>query len=262
MKPIIRFLFILTITSNYCCAQKDSIKPIKRNSDYKFGVFAGLTINTTKNLNTTYNPMMNFGTNASVNYKDKIYLNSFANNLLIPYIGIELKQNKHFIHSLSLSYLQKKMPPNDVNGFFSSVKKEQVFFYEYNFLYFFLVDKSDFFLPFIGATLSSSHKKIDDRVSYFYDSTNKYHIVDKSNLFILQVPLGIRFTLNRFFIQANSTLSVLSYSIGSQKFSASSETDIFDSEKNKYSTFLFIDKLIKEKYFYQNVFELNVGFKF
>jgi hypothetical protein len=262
MKILIHILFVFAFTTGYTYAQKDSIKPIKRNSNYKFAGFAGLTVSTTKNLNTTYNPMMNLGESQQVDYKNRIFLNSFSNNLLIPYIGIEFQQNKQFIHSLNLSYLQKKMPPNDVNGFFSSIKKEQVFFHEYNFLYFFLANKSEKILPFIGATLSSSHKKIDDRVSYFYDSTNKYHIVDKSNLFLLQVPLGIRFTLNRFFIQANTTLSVLSYSIGSQKFSASSEMDLFDSEENKYSTFLFIDKLIKEKYFYQNVFELNVGYKF
>ena len=136
MKSIIRFLFILIITSSYCCAQKDSIKPIKRNSDYKFGVFAGLTINTTKNLNTTYNPLLNTGSNPLVDYKEKIFLNSFSNNFLIPYIGFELKQNKQFVHSYSVSYLQKKLPMNAVQVY-ASTRKERAVFHEYNFTTFF-----------------------------------------------------------------------------------------------------------------------------
>ncbi len=260
MKSIIRFLFILIITSSYCCAQKDSIKPIKRNSDYKFGVFAGLTINTTKNLNTTYNPLLNTGSNPLVDYKEKIFLNSFSNNFLIPYIGFELKQNKQFVHSYSVSYLQKKLPMNAVQVY-ASTRKERAVFHEYNFYYFFLAKKTEKILPFIGATISVAHKKIDDNVSSITNSTFEYDIFDKSNLILLQVPIGVRFSKNHFFAQLNTTMTIASYSLGSQNFNASTEI-VFQNQINKYSKFLFIDQLIKEKYFFQNVFEINLGYKF
>ncbi len=136
MKTLINSFIALIIASSYGVAQTDSIKPVKRNSDYKFGVFAGLTVNTTKNLNTTYNPMLNTGINPLVDYKDKIYLNSFSNNFLIPYIGFELKQNKQFVHSYSVSYLQKKLPMNAVQVY-ASTRKERAVFHEYNFTTFF-----------------------------------------------------------------------------------------------------------------------------
>ena len=123
-----------------------------------------------------------------------------------------------------------------------------------------MAKKTEKILPFIGATLSSTHKNIDDQLIYFYNETVKYNIHDKSHLFLLQIPIGIRFTKNHFFIQANTTLSIISYSIGSQKFNSSSETNTFKSQENKYSKLLFIDQLIKEKYFFQNVFELNIGY--
>ena len=66
MKTVFNFLVVFIIAPSYGVAQTDSIKPIKRNRDYKFGVFAGLTVNTTKNLNTTYNPMLNTGINPLV----------------------------------------------------------------------------------------------------------------------------------------------------------------------------------------------------
>lgn len=247
------------IASSYGVAQTDSIKPVKRNSDYKFGVFAGLTVNTTKNLNTTYNPMLNTGINPLVDYKDKIYLNSFSNNFLIPYIGFELKQNKQFVHSFSISYLQQKI--NGDLSIYYSVKKTQTIFHEYNFYYFFLAKKTEKILPFIGATISAAHKKIDDNVSSITNSTFEYDIFDKSNLILLQVPIGVRFSKNHFFAQLNTTMTIASYSLGSQNFHASTEI-VFQNQINKYSKFLFIDQLIKEKYFFQNVFEINLGYKF
>ena len=153
MKTLINSFIALIIASSYGVAQTDSIKPVKRNSDYKFGVFAGLTVNTTKNLNTTYNPMLNTGINPLVDYKDKIYLNSFSNNFLIPYIGFELKQNKRFVHSFSISYLQQKI--NGDLSIYYSVKKTQTIFHEYNFYYFFLAKKTEKILPFICLLYTS-----------------------------------------------------------------------------------------------------------
>lgn len=261
MKILINSLIFIIIAANFGVAQNDSIKPDKRNSNFKFGVFAGLTINKTKNLNSTYNPLLNSGINPLVDYKDKIFLNSFSNNFLIPYIGFEVKQNKQFVHSFSLSYLQKKYPMNAVQVF-ASTKKEKAVFHEYNFYYFFLAKKTEKILPFFGAALSAYHKRIDDQSNYFYNPAIGYDIHDKSHLFLLQLPIGIRFSKKHFFIHANTTISILSYSVGSQKFISSSEANTFKSEENKYSKFLFTDKLIKEKYFYQNIFELNIGYKF
>ena len=230
MKNNILLLFILALlqTSYVSFAQTDSLQKLKPK--YRFAISIGFSLN---NFYTaTYNPM------SSNDYKEKVFLNSIYNAILSPSVGIHYQPTNRIAYCMSLGIAQFKANNFDGDYYFMKRLQAIAFNYETNF---FLIKRNKI-RPFIGIGFRFINNKLLDDKSYVENSNIKYYTIDKSNLFLLQIPVGFLINKHHFVIKLSSTFNLISFSLGKQNFTASSSFNYYKTNETSYSKFIFTNK--------------------
>lgn len=255
-------MFFLTVNSY---AQKDTIN---QNASFHFkknGISIGFLMNPfnkTLDKNYPYNQMLNSGVDPLTNYKEKIYLNSFHDVIISPIIAFNYFGHKRFAHSLGMG-LSKNKINTSISGIYDTERHFQSVFINYQVNYLLFKEDRIKIQPYVGLGLNWGNKKLSDHRLYVYNSSVSYTINDHSNLFLVQLPIGMFYTINQhLFLKIGTVLNFIAFSNGKHEFLSSSENNAFKNEVVDYKKMLFINTIISENVLFHNYLQFQFGFKF
>lgn len=259
--------------------QNDTLKHEKKIKD-KWGISLGVSINT---LNQKHSSKKNpypyciymLGGQPEIvtlDYKDKLYRNAFHDEAFDPFIQIDYRPKTKCktignIHSLKTGFIinrwKNKQPPENWVQYPAGLDLNSIsfknFFLEYQYKISFLKNNK-YFHPLIGLNSYFAYKQFHTIcLKEIYPSDT---LVDKSSIFLVQIPVGFIFTLYHFQLEINSTFNLMGFVYGHNIFNSGTiPPPFYKSEDNRYSKFIFIDRLIKDKFLVPNV-QISLGYNF
>jgi hypothetical protein len=253
---------LLFIFSFYILAQNDTLIKKKNPNKREFGIEFFYAKNLVSNPKIyPINQMLSIGYPDSIgDYKERLYQNALFCTNFYPGIIFNYYDKVGFKHSISISYLMKDKPKMwSIYYSDGSIKSINV---NYQFSYSFFKKHRIYIYPFIAAKEDMTLKLLKDSRNSVIHPDAIFSIKDNSGLLLTQIPIGFSIELKYFTCSLSATMNLLAVMLGNYRFDPNfaSIPGGYTHESFNYFKVQFVNRLIQEKYFFQNL-RVSVGFK-
>lgn len=114
---------------------------------------------------------------------------------------------------------------------------------------------------YVGAGLYLGHNELHEEYTSYYYPPSHHQLTERSNLLVLQVPLGVMVHDDRIWFRMGCTLALAAFAQGEQQFRPDKPHWRKDRDTH-YARFLLPHELVREGLLFQHYFLLRMGYSF
>jgi hypothetical protein len=263
MKANLYFLILLCLSTYNVSGQNDTVPKHKIKKVYRHAFYLSNTLNFVINdKNYPYCIMESTGISDPIlDYKAKLFRNALHDITVSPMFEYQYVGHKGNLHSFGIGY--SKYEFDDYSHTYRSQGSFQTVYTNYQFAFIFLKNKELPIHPFIAAQEFVAYKYYNDTrlpEDSYPPYICYYYIKDKSLLFLTQIPVGVIYSDKHYSFIFNFTFNFSAIVFGNHRFDPDSGGG-YSPDNINYSKFLFLNKVISEKYILQNI-QFKFGYRF